>query len=103
MIQGCKSLQLPGAIQRLGTEYIFIRYPTPFFSAASKCWGSKRASEDSSDAVFLLVENYTMTALYGLRIVWEFLKTQTSLDMSASFSSGVGPLWTTLEKKICGD
>ena len=42
------------------------------------CTGNKRASEDPSDAVFLLVENYTMTALYGLRIVWEFLK-KTSL------------------------
>ena len=36
--------------------------------------GDTRVSEDSSETVFLLVENYTMTASYGLRIVWEFLK-----------------------------
>lgn len=37
-------------------------------------------SEDSSDLVFLLVENYTMTTLYGLRIVWEFLAKFISCD-----------------------
>lgn len=35
--------------------------------------GFTHNSEDSSEFAFLLVENYYMTALYGLRIVWEFL------------------------------
>ena len=41
--------------------------------------GRTRISEDSSEIVFLLVENYTMTAPYGLRIVWEFLARNTSV------------------------
>lgn len=35
--------------------------------------GLTRINEDSSEIAFLLVENYTMTTPYGLRIVWEFL------------------------------
>ena len=45
----------------------------PPLSSLSECMGYTRGSEDSSELVFLLVENYNMTASHGFRIVWEFL------------------------------
>ena len=41
----------------------------------SQCTGFTYISEDSSEITFLLVENYQLTALVGLRIGKEFLDT----------------------------
>ena len=50
----------------------------PFFWV-SKCTGFTYISEDSSEITFLLVENYQLTALVGLRIGKEFLDNPQSL------------------------
>lgn len=55
----------------------------------SKCKGFTRISEDSSEIAFLLVENYTMTAHFGLRIGMEFLKTLVqTFHLMPSFMEG---------------
>jgi hypothetical protein len=51
-------------------------FSSSFLSSPSKCRGYTRDREDSSESVFLLIENYnSLTAPTGLRIGWEFLYT----------------------------
>ena len=53
---------------------VAVRQKIPFCSP-SQCTGFTYISEDSSEITFLLVENYQLTALVGLRIGKEFLDT----------------------------
>ena len=55
-------------------DLLVVRIFLFLFLSPSGCKGSKRISEDSSEIAFLLVENYSMTALSGLRIRKEFLE-----------------------------
>ena len=60
--------------------------------------GLTHNSEDSSEFAFLLVENYIMTTLYGLRIVWEFLAKFISLELVQLFIGNYS-LWIFAEKR----
>jgi hypothetical protein len=52
-----------------------------------RCTGFTYISEDSSEITFLLVENYQLTALVGLRIGKEFFE-HNKHHFVISFSSG---------------
>lgn len=76
---------LPGRELKI---YIDRTSRTLLFSP-SKCKGFTRISEDSSEIAFLLVENYTMTAHFGLRIGMEFLKNLVqTFHLMSSFMEG---------------
>lgn len=58
---------------QLYKQSLAAQLPLPFLFSLSQCKGITRISEDSSEIVFLLVENYQLTARVGLRIGTEFL------------------------------
>lgn len=71
------------------------------FLWVSKCTGFTYISEDSSEITFLLVENYQLTALVGLRIGKEFLDNPQSLR-DTLFISLASPYGGVLEKRPVG-
>ena len=75
-----------------GTSCIYTaahlqHFDLSFLPSLSQCTGFTRNNEDPSEFVFLLVENYQLTAPVGLRIGWEFLKPSTRYETHLFISS----------------